>query len=203
MAYISVIGGLLFENCHVLYDEETKAAAVIDPGFVTERLLDVLKPLDVQYILLTHGHFDHLMGAEALREMTGAPVCAYEAEKALCESPVLNASSSMLREPVACTVDRVFTDGETFLVGGIQVEVLHTPGHTAGGCCYRTEEVIFTGDTLMKNGVGRTDLPTGDGYALLRSLKRLAALPGDPDICSGHGRVTTLSAEKQQNPYLR
>lgn len=203
MAYLRITGGLLSENCYVLYDESTNEAAVIDPGFVNDRLLTALEPFCVKYILLTHGHFDHMMGADALRERTGAAVCAYEEEKALCENAGLNASLGILRRPVTCAVDRVFMDGETFTVGSIPVEVLHTPGHTAGGCCYKTPGAVFTGDTLMGFSIGRTDLPTGDGAALLQSLKKLADLPGDPDICGGHGPQTTLSAEKLRNPYLR
>lgn len=203
MAYLCIAGGPLFVNCYVLYDETTGEAAVIDPGFVNDRLLDVIEPLQVKYILLTHGHFDHMMGADALRERTGAAVCVYAAEKPLCEDAGANASLIMLRRSVTCAVDRVFMDGETFTVGSIPVEVLHTPGHTAGGCCYKTPGAVFTGDTLMGFSVGRTDLPTGDGAALLQSLQKLAALPGDPDICGGHGPQTTLSAEKLRNPYLR
>lgn len=202
MAYTCVTGGMLSENCYVLFDEQTKEAAVIDPGFVNEKLLNILEPLQVKYILLTHGHFDHIEGAEALHERTGAPVAVYTTEKVLAEDPVLNASMMMFGRPITCAVDRVFVDGETFSVGNIPVRVMHTPGHTAGGCCYITPEAIFTGDTLMGYSVGRCDLPTGDGTQLADSLKKLTALPGDPDICGGHGPVTKLSEEKRRNPYL-
>ena len=202
MAYIRVTGGLLAENCYVLFDEDTKEAAVIDPGFVNDRLMAAIGPLNVRYILLTHGHFDHLKGAEELRSRTGAVVCAFQAEKVLCEDAALNASLGIVRRPITCSVDRVFEDGEVFTVGEIPVRVLHTPGHTAGGCCYVTDGAVFTGDTLMGYSIGRCDLPTGDEAALMLSLQKLTALPGDPDICGGHGAVTKLSAEKQHNPYL-
>ena len=93
-------------------------------------------------------------------------------------------------------------DGETCSVASIPVTVMHTPGHTAGGCCYVTPDAVFTGDTLMSYSVGRTDLSTGDETQLLSSLKKLVNLPGDPAICGGHGLMTTLSAEKRRNPYL-
>ena len=202
MAYIRITGGLLSENCYVLFDERTKEAAVIDPGFVKDSLLQAIEPLNVKYILLTHGHFDHLMGAERLRAATGAVIAALDREKALVESAELNASLSILRRPITCTVEHTFSDGEVFYIGDIAVKVMHTPGHTAGGCCYITEEAIFTGDTLMGYNVGRCDLPTGDETALRASLNRLTALPGDPDICGGHGPVTKLSEEKRRNPYL-
>ena len=202
MAYTCITGGMLSENCYVLWDENTREAAVIDPGFLNSRLEEVLKPLKVKYILLTHGHFDHIEGAEALKAQTGAVVAAFHTEKALAENAMLNASLPMFGRPITCAVDRTFTDGEAFRVGSISVTVLHTPGHTAGGCCYITPEAVFTGDTLMGYSIGRSDLPTGSGAQLMDSLQKLAALPGDPDICGGHGPVTKLSAEKRHNPYL-
>ena len=99
-------------------------------------------------------------------------------------------------------MDRLLDDGEQFSVGSIQVCVLHTPGHTAGGCCYVTPEAVFTGDTLMGYSVGRSHRPTGDEAALAKSLQKIAALPGDPAICGGHGPVTRLLEEKRRNPYL-
>ena len=108
----------------------------------------------------------------------------------------------MLKRPITRAGDRPPDDGEQFSVGSIQVCVLHTPGHTAGGCCYVTPEAVFTGDTLMGYSVGRCDLPTGDEAALAKSRQKIAALPGDPAICGGHGPVTRLSEEKRRNPYL-
>lgn len=202
MAYTCITDGMLSENCYVLFDEKTKEAVVIDPGFVSDELLRVIEPLHVQYILLTHGHFDHFAGAEHLRGMTGAPIAAFSEEMALAANPVLNASFTMLHQPLTCQVDQLFADGEKFSVGSIPVTVLHTPGHTAGGCSYITPDAVFAGDTLMGFTVGRTDLPTGDEEQLTASLKKLTALPGDPDICGGHGPVTKLSEEKRRNPYL-
>ena len=108
----------------------------------------------------------------------------------------------MMYESITCKVHEVFKDGETFQIGEVPVTVLHTPGHTAGGVCYITPDAVFTGDTLMGYSVGRCDLPTGNSAELRESLKKLAALPGNPDICGGHGPVTTLEDEKRRNPYL-
>lgn len=202
MRYTCITGGPLAENCYVLADETTGDAAVIDPGFENDRLMAALKDLNVRLILLTHGHFDHIGGAERLRDVTGAPIASFETEAALAADPKINGSLMMLRRPIACTVDRLLQDRETFTVGTVPVTVLHTPGHTAGGCCYITPEAVFTGDTLMGYSIGRCDMPTGDESQLMASLQKLTDLPGDPDICGGHGPVTTLLREKRNNPYL-
>lgn len=202
MRYTCITGGPLAENCYVLADETTGDAAVIDPGFENDRLMAALKDLNVRLILLTHGHFDHIGGAERLRDVTGAPIASFETEAALAADPKINGSLMMLCRPIACTVDRLLQDGETFTVGTVPVTVLHTPGHTAGGCCYITPEAVFTGDTLMGYSIGRCDMPTGDESQLMTSLQKLTDLPGDPDICGGHGPVTTLLREKRNNPYL-
>ena len=202
MRYLCITGGPLAENCYFLIDEASGEAAVNDHGFVDDRLLAEAAKYKVRHILLTHGHFDHIEGAGRLRALTGAPVTAFRTEAAFAADPGKNGSLLMLKRPITCAVDRLLDDGEQFSVGSIQVCVLHTPGHTAGGCCYVTPEAVFTGDTLMGYSVGRCDLPTGDEAALAKSLQKIAALPGDPAICGGHGPVTRLSEEKRRNPYL-
>lgn len=202
MRYLCITDGMLAENCYLLLDEASGEAAVIDPGFVNDRLLGEIAKYKVRWILLTHGHFDHIEGVDRLRALTGAPSAAFRTEGAFAADPAQNGSLLMFGRPIACTVDRLLEDGETIHVGAVPVQVLHTPGHTAGGCCYVTPEAVFTGDTLMGYSVGRCDLPTGDEAALAVSLQKLAALPGDPAICGGHGPVTRLSEEKRRNPNL-
>ncbi|HJB61986.1 MAG TPA: MBL fold metallo-hydrolase [Candidatus Ruminococcus gallistercoris] len=202
MRYLCITDGMLAENCYLLLDEASGEAAVIDPGFVNDRLLGEIAKYKVRWILLTHGHFDHIEGVDRLRALTGAPSAAFRTEGAFAADPAQNGSLLMFGRPIACTVDRLLEDGETIHIGAVPVQVLHTPGHTAGGCCYVTPEAVFTGDTLMGYSVGRCDLPTGDEAALAVSLQKLAALPGDPAICGGHGPVTRLSEEKRRNPYL-
>ncbi len=202
MRYLCITDGMLAENCYLLLDEASGEAAVIDPGFVNDRLLGEIAKYKVRWILLTHGHFDHIEGVDRLRALTGAPSAAFRTEGAFAADPAQNGSLLMFGRPIACTVDRLLEDGETIHVGAVPVQVMHTPGHTAGGCCYVTPEAVFTGDTLMGYSVGRCDLPTGDEAALAVSLQKLAALPGDPAICGGHGPVTRLSEEKRRNPYL-
>lgn len=202
MRYLCITDGMLAENCYLLIDEASGEAAVVDPGFVNDRLLGEIAKYKVRWILLTHGHFDHIEGVDRLRALTGAPSAAFRTEGAFAADPAQNGSLLMFGRPIACTVDRLLEDGETIHIGAVPVQVLHTPGHTAGGCCYVTPEAVFTGDTLMGYSVGRCDLPTGDEAALAVSLQKLAALPGDLAICGGHGPVTRLSEEKRRNPYL-
>jgi len=202
MAFLSFTGGPLAENCYVLYDENTKDAAVIDPGFMNDALEKAIGAFNVRYILLTHGHFDHIRRAYMVKELTAAPVVSLDMEKPLVEDAALNGSLHMLRHAITAKVDETVEDGDGFMIGGISVRVMHTPGHTAGGCCYVTDDAVFTGDTLMSYSIGRTDLPTGDANALMSSLQKLAALPGHLAVCGGHGSVTTLRDEKRLNPYL-
>ena len=202
MKYEVLTGGPLDVNCYVLTDEATGAAAVIDPGFFDDRLRRVAETGNVKMILLTHGHFDHMAGAEELRRATAAPILAMETERALLADAEANASRQFFGRDRSLDPDRGLSDGEALRLGETVLTVMAAPGHTAGGCCYLTKDAAFTGDTLMEYSVGRSDLPTGDQYALLRSVQKLAGLPGDPDICGGHGAVTKFSAEKERNPFL-
>ena len=202
MKYKCITGGPISENCYLLIDEKTNQAAVVDPGFLNDVLLNEIKKYTLQRILLTHGHFDHIWEADRLHEMLGVPVCAYETEAAFAADDKQNGSLLMMYESITCKVHEAFKDGETFQIGEVPVTVLHTPGHTAGGVSYITPDAVFTGDTLMGYFVGRCDLPTGNSAELRESLKKLAVLPGNPDICGGHGPVTTLEDEKRRNPYL-
>lgn len=202
MGYLKFTGGIMQENCYILIDEDTGIAAVIDPGFTSEALLNELQNWDVRIILLTHGHFDHMGAAEEIKERTGAPIAAYRTEKELAGDPALNGSSLILKKPMTCAVDQLLEDGEILHFSSIPVQVMHTPGHTAGSCCFVTADVIFTGDTIMNRSVGRYDLPTGSAESLFESLRKIAFLPGNPQICGGHGAVTTLETEKAENAYL-
>ncbi|MBQ6706692.1 MAG: MBL fold metallo-hydrolase [Clostridia bacterium] len=203
MKVITLPVGPLQANCYLLY-AGTKAA-VIDPGDEPDRIFRVLQDagLTLQQIWLTHGHFDHVGAAERLREISGAPIIACLAEKNLLVDPYQNLSRTFDKKEISIQADLLYADGDTFDFAGETVEVLHTPGHTSGSCCYRIGDYLFTGDTLFAGSIGRADFPTGDGVALQLSLQKLAALYTPCAVLPGHGPATTLSEERNNNPYMR
>lgn len=198
-----ISGGMMPTNCFVARDESTGICVVIDPGFWDSRLEMALEGKKIQDILLTHGHFDHILGVGAVQKKTGAPVYLYEEEKDFVTDGQLNLSAMMGLSIQPFSVGKLLKDGDTIPVGESTLKVLHTPGHTAGGCCYLGEEALFTGDTLMAGSMGRTDFPTGSWQQISDSLGRLAQIPGDRKVYPGHGPTTTLERERRQNPYMK
>lgn len=186
-------------NCY-LVTTDGKTAIAIDPA--QPRILDEAKKrgLQVKYVLLTHGHFDHIGGVSALQQ-AGAKVGCLTKEKELALGK--NNMAEAFGESVPpFTIDFTFDDGEELSLCGINFRVIATAGHTAGSCCFLCEDNLFTGDTLFKGNVGRTDLPTGSARALQESLKKLVAFEGDYFLNAGHGEDSTLSYEKKYNGYL-
>ena len=185
-------------NCCLLVDEGSGAMAVIDPGDdISDTLLHfcVDNGWEVRAVFLTHGHYDHVGGVNALRlKFPDVPVYL----------PPEDAGKSDRLSPTAGLGEvKLWRDGDVVPLGGLQVEVLHTPGHTPGSVCLRCRDALFTGDTLFAKSMGRTDLPGGNEEAIMASLKRLGQLEGDYKVCPGHGLFTTLEWERQTNPYLR
>lgn len=187
-------------NCYLL-TADGKTAVAIDPA--QPRILEEAEKLglEVRFVLLTHGHFDHIGGCAALQQ-AGAKVGCLETETSLVLGKDNLAEKHGLVVP-AFTIDFTFRDGETFSSCGIQLKAIATPGHTAGGACYLAENALFTGDTLFKGTVGRTDLPTGSTTDLTASVKKLYALEGDCTVYAGHGEDSTLESERKNNGYIR
>lgn len=195
--------GPLPTNCYFLTDEATGKTAVIDPGAYDSQIQRAAQSHDVAMVLLTHGHFDHIMGVGDLVARIGAKVYLDAADAAMVRDPRQNLSGVMRLGAVKpFTPDVLLHDGDTFPLGSLRIRVLHTPGHTPGGCCYLAEDALFSGDTLMGGSAGRTDFPGGDYRALLASLQKLKALPGDWRVFPGHGPESTLDWERRNNPYL-
>lgn len=156
-------------------------------------------------ILLTHGHFDHIWGTKELRELTGAKLYALEAERELLQSAKMNVSSQVGRT-YTVDADVYLKDGEELTLAGMTFQVIATPGHTGGGCCYYFKEAGFlvSGDTLFRDSVGRTDFPTGSMGTLVRSIKdKLFVLPDETKVYPGHGDSTTIGHEKKYNPFCQ
>lgn len=193
-------------NCYFVINDDTKEMLIVDPGASAKRLAEIIteEKLNPVAILLTHGHFDHAGGAAALAEQFKIKVYAQEQEKETLENPALNLSSWGGRE-LAYHVDEFLRDEQEIDLAGFHIRVLHTPGHTVGGCCYyfSYQNVLFSGDTLFAQSVGRTDFPKGSSSALIRSIKeKLMVLPEDTTVYTGHNDITTIGTERMYNPYL-
>lgn len=178
--------GLLETNCYVVFDPAREDCAVIDPGDDAETVLRAAEGRKPAAVLLTHGHFDHIGAVRALAEK-GAEVLIHEADAPMLTDPRLNACGMIGRVITAPPADRVFRDGDTLSAAGLTFTVIHTPGHTPGSCCFRCGDLLFTGDTVMAGGFGRTDLPGGSEADMRASLRKILPLARELTICGGHG----------------
>lgn len=197
--------GPVYTNCYIVNKEDSNSCVVIDPGEEAEKIASYVRKnqLTCEGILLTHGHFDHITAVNELRSLIGGRVYAYEGEKELMVDPLQN-SSSLLGYEVAVQADEWLCEGQLLEVADIIFRVMHTPGHTRGSCCYyaEKEQILFSGDTIFMESVGRTDLPTGNDRELLDSVRnKVLVLPDDVVIYPGHGPKTRVDYEVANNPY--
>jgi glyoxylase-like metal-dependent hydrolase (beta-lactamase superfamily II) len=199
--------GMVQENCYLVRRQDSTAAIVIDPGDEPAKLLGAIDTLgvEVEAILITHTHFDHIGAVTPLARATGAPVWCPE-----LELPVLADIMSYVPWPgfgpfESYEADHSVSGGERLELAGFDIDVLFTPGHSPGHVSYSiaSEQALFSGDVLFQGSVGRTDLPGGDGPKLLDSIRRLVeSLPGETTVYPGHMGITTLAAERAANPFL-
>ena len=182
-------------NCYLVWGEDADTCVVIDPGYEPQTVLQQAQQLgkEIEAILLTHGHFDHVGGVREIAEQTGCRVY-------LCPDE-LEMPQQWTAGPLYYT--RTYSEGDTVRLAGVSFRVYHTPGHTPGSVCLAAQDSLFSGDTLFWDSCGRTDLPGGSHAKILQSLKRLAALEEDYTVYPGHGQKTRLADEKQYNPYMR
>lgn len=197
--------GMVSTNTYLVKNQDTGELLIIDPADAAGRIQEKIGRMEGRpaAILLTHGHFDHMLAADALRSAYDIPVYACIQEKNLLKNARYNLSASWA-SPHVMEADRYLADGETFREAGFEIRLLHTPGHTEGSCCYYLPEeaVLFSGDTLFAGSVGRTDFPTSSGADMRKSLQRLLSeLPADTRVCPGHGEETTIAYEKRYNPF--
>ena len=199
--------GMVGTNVWICVNEETKEAFVVDPADGAEQIEAKLaqNQWTLKGILLTHGHFDHIGAVEALRNAYQVPVWAAEAERELLSDVEANLSGSWTGRQIRVKADHWLQDLDCFMLAGMRIQMILTPGHTAGSCCYylAEEHVLLSGDTLFAGSCGRTDLPTGSMNAIVRSIReRLFALPPETEVYPGHGETTSIGWEQRSNAMV-
>lgn len=197
--------GPIQTNCYFLYREDTKECLIIDPGYEADKIEAYVqkKQLHVAGILLTHGHFDHITAADEVRKKFQTKIYASGKEKELMADPQMNVSV-MMGESVSLKADVWLEDGQELEMLGETMRCILTPGHTGGGMCFYFPRacMLFSGDTLFQESVGRTDFPTGSSRELIRSVReKLLVLPEAVRVYPGHGLMTTIRDEQMFNPY--
>lgn len=197
---IKYIAGSYRTNIYLVYDPETKAAFIVDPGYDVPKLYSDIERLNLDplYIILTHGHGDHTGGIDGLKKtFPNIKLVASSKEKKL----LFNRDMSMGKGGIIADIEVV--DGDTMKVGNIDLSFISTPGHTPGGMCILMDDVLFSGDTLFRMSVGRTDFPGGDEKSLLESIRnKLMILPDDTEVLPGHMEETTIGIERRYNPFV-
>ncbi len=200
-----IVIGMLGVNCYLVGEPDELLA--IDPGGSADEICAFLDSHEyqVKHIVLTHCHFDHMLAANALKEKTGATIFTGLNEKENLLNSSINLTARFTRTPVSLDADRYVSDGDIISSGNYVFSVIETPGHTSGGVCLYCEDesILFSGDTLFCESVGRSDFPTGDQRALISSIQnKLFSLPEETRIFPGHGEETSIAHEKIHNPYI-
>uniref|UniRef100_C6E0G4 Beta-lactamase domain protein n=1 Tax=Geobacter sp. (strain M21) TaxID=443144 RepID=C6E0G4_GEOSM len=207
MLFETIVVGALGVNCFILGDKQSNEGVVVDPGADCELILDAVTRFGIKlkYIINTHGHFDHVGCNRSLKEKSGAELLIHQGDRTLLELAAKSAQKYGLKAEDSPAPTRFLEDGMRLEFGKRVIEVLHTPGHTQGGCCLLLahEKLVITGDTLFADSVGRTDLPGGSHEQLMASIKaKLMPLPDDTTVWPGHGPSSTIGRERRSNPYI-
>ena len=198
--------GQVFTNCYFLKNKETGELLIVDPADNPKKLISILEEKQIcpEAILLTHGHFDHIMAVKEVKEKYQIPVYACRQEEVMLAEPTINMTAVY---GSACSIkpEVLLDDGQIFEAAGFSIQMFHTPGHTKGSCCYylKDEGVLFSGDTVFYGSVGRTDFPGGSTAEIVRSLHKLVdSLPEETEVFPGHDASTTIGYEKRYNPFV-
>ena len=206
MKIIAMEVGVIGTNCYVVINEEQKKGVVIDPGGDADQILEKIKQkgITIEAIFLTHGHSDHIMAVDEVREITGAKVYISEADADMLTKASSNLSVYMGAGREFKAADEFLVDGETITAAGLKFQVVATPGHTKGGICLLCGDTVFCGDTIFSESIGRTDLPGGSYSQILHSIKtKIMVLPDEMKLLPGHGPATTIGWERRRNPFLQ
>lgn len=197
--------GNMDNKCYLVTDDAGGESALVDASFAHKSFVDEISSLkdNLKYIFLTHGHYDHILSVAPIEEATGAKVVIHKRDAICLSSPVFSLAERHGLDQHPVSADILCDDGDEISLGELTFKVIYTPGHTVGCVCYECGDALFTGDTLFRLGVGRTDLPTGSTPKMVDSLKKLYNIKGDFEVFPGHGKPSTLDVERSMNPFMK
>lgn len=192
-------------NTYLIWDDTSKEAAIIDPAAPSKNLIEEIKnrKVSLKYLISTHGHGDHIGGNKSIDDNFNVKKCIHADDANSLTDPNMNLSTFWNSELIAPQADIILKDGDELFLGSNKMHIIHTPGHSRGSVCILTENLLFSGDTLFAEGIGRTDLPGGDYATLINSIKtKLFTLDGKIKVLPGHGPDSTIEDEKVGNPFV-
>ncbi len=204
MKIVKMATGPLQVNSYMVWDEETNKGFIVDPGGYSPKIEQTIKEnnIDLEYIILTHGHVDHIGGVEWVKAVTGAKIVGTEEEVEMFENSRINMSADF-GESITFSPDVIVDDMDTMKIGNMELLFIKTPGHSKGGMCIKVDKALFSGDTLFHSSVGRTDFYGGSMPTLVKSIKeKLFTLDDDVKVFPGHMGTTTIGYEKEHNPFV-
>ncbi len=206
MIFEAMTVGSYLSNCYIVGSDETKEAAIIDPGAQFEKIDNKLKELGLtpKIIILTHAHGDHIGAVKNFIEMYSTKVYIHEDDTEMLKDPEKNFSKGITGKSISITPDVELKDGDIIELGGLKLEIIHTPGHTRGGICIKVENIMMTGDTLFNRSIGRTDFPGGSFDDIITSIReKIFKYDDETIVYPGHNSPSTIKSEKMCNPFLR
>ena len=195
--------GKMDNNCYLIVDEKTNKSALVDCTEYSEKMINLIGGTELEYILLTHGHCDHIAGAKQIKEKYNAKIVISSPDEPMLHSGRLSLAVFIGGEQNDADADVIVKDNDKIIIGDTEITVISTPGHTKGSVCYIAENSLFSGDTLFCCSCGRTDFPSGSVEEMMNSLKRLKNLDGNYTVYTGHGSRTNLDYERKNNPYMK